>query len=153
MLDGIFDKICVVLALILIAMSVWVYSLKQELAACTATNAGVAIVGKLQEKKTEKEDKESKDEKVKIDETYNTGVAELRADNERLRKSIASSSKLPSTPQVCTGSNETTEVNWPKLDEAIRNYRQRVRELTERGSEAEEGLDAAKGFYQDHTTA
>lgn len=152
MLDGIFDKIALGLALILIAMSIWVYTLKQELAKCEATNAGVQIVGQLQEKETVKKDTESKEDKVKIDESYNTGVAELRADNERLRNKIASSSKLPKSPQVCTGGNEATEVNWPKFDEAIRTYRQRVREITERGSEAEKGLDSVKGFYWDHAT-
>lgn len=122
--------------------------LSAELEACSVTNKTTEIIGKVQDKYSKKEDKESLGHKETVDEKYSRDIATLQYANRRLRDSIASSRLLPGAAQVCTDGSTRSTVNWPDIDAAIREYREEVRGIVEEGDKAVSGLNSVKEWYK-----
>lgn len=146
-----FDPIHYVAAgALVIALGLGVYNriLSAELDACSITNKTTEIIGKVQEKNTKKEDKESLKNKEIVDEKYSNDITALQRTNRRLRDTIASSRLLPRSSEVCTSSGTRTSVNWPDVDAALREYREETRRIAEEGDKAISGLNAIKEWYK-----
>jgi hypothetical protein len=115
-----------------------------KLSDCRASQRATEVLGEAQEKEAKRLDKISKRAKKKADEEYNRTINDLRIYNDRLRKQVASTKHLPTTSQVCTGGNETTEVDWPFIESEIQHFRNETRRLIEEGDREKAGLDATK---------
>lgn len=125
------------------------YVAKIKLSDCRASQHATEVLGKAQEAEAKRLNKESKQHQLEANKYYEDTIAKYSADNDRLRKQIASSRILPSTSQVCTEGTKRTEINWPYIEQTIRDYRQRVRELTQEGDNCIAGLDSSKQWYSE----
>jgi hypothetical protein len=142
-----FDPIhwlCVALVLVSVSLGIYTKIISAELDACRSSIKAVEVVGDAQEKETKKDNKESKETKDEVDKVYVDTITKLRSDNNRLRDEVARSRQLPPAPQVCTGGGETTTINWPEVERAIDQYRNRVRDIVEEGDQDREGLNAVR---------
>lgn len=125
----------------------WLYVTKQENEQLEITLYAVKLQGEAQREEAKRKDKLSKLAKEKEDDEYKRNIDKLKSDNDRLRKQVANSKLFPTTPQVCTGSSETTSIDWPLIEQAIRDFRNDTRKLIEEGDKEREGLDSVKGWY------
>lgn len=125
----------------------WLYITKQDNENLTITLHAVKLQGEAQAAESKIKDKIAKLAKQKEDDEHQRNIDKLVSDNNRLRKQVANSKLLPTTPQVCTGGGETTSINWPLIEQAIREFRNEVRNLIESGDKEREGLDSVKGWY------
>ena len=132
---------------LVLGSSLYIYDLKldKEQALTQATK----VIGEAKEAETVRKTKESKRNQEEANKYYEDTITKFGADNERLRKQIANSRILPRTPQVCTEGTTRTEIDWPFIEQSLRDYRQRVRELVKEGDSCNAGLDTVKDWYQD----
>lgn len=127
----------------------YAFILNLKLDACEASQHVTKVLGEVQEKETKRKNKESKRTQKETNKTYEDTIAKFSSDNERLRKQITSSRILPPTPQLCTEGSTRTEINWPFIEQSIREYRQRVGNLIEKGDHCVAGLDSVKSWYDE----
>lgn len=139
------------LGIVCIGLGIHNRILSAELDTERVTNQAIKVIGNVQNAHAKEEDQESEASKEEVENVYADIITGMHITNERLRDQIARSSKLPRTPQICTSASETTEVNWPDVDAAIREYRQEVRELINEGSESQAALNAIKMWVQKET--
>lgn len=104
------------------------------------------VIGEAKEAETARLAKQSKKAQGLLNKSYEDTITKLGTDNQRLRKQIANSRVLPSAPQVCTEGSKRTQIDWPLIEQAIRDYRQRTRELVEEGDRCIAGLDTVKDW-------
>lgn len=124
--------------------SLYIYDIKLEKE--QALTQATKVIGEAKEAETARLAKQSKKTQGILNKSYENTIAKFSADNERLRKQIANSRVLPSAPQVCTEGTKRTEINWPLIEQAIRDYRQRTGELIKEGDSCIAGLDTVKDW-------
>lgn len=106
--------------------------------------SSVKEIGNVQNAHAKEENKESKENKIEVEDQYAKIITDMHITTERLRNQIARSSRLPRTPQVCTSATERTEIDWPEFDRGLREYREAVRRIITKGTEEQAALNAAK---------
>jgi hypothetical protein len=129
-----------------IGLGIYNRILSAELETAQTINKTTKVIGDVQNALTKKEDQKSKEVKENLDEKYNKTITDLQSTNKRLLNSIASSSKLPRSTQVCTGGGEREEVNWPLINQALLEFKQEVGVLIGEGDQATAALDTVKDW-------
>lgn len=127
----------------------YTYTLNLRLDACEASQHATEVLGKAQEAESKRKNKESAKNQKEANKYYEDTITKFTADNQRLRKQITSSRVLPRTPQICTEGPTRTAIDWPFIEQAVREYRQRVGDLIEKGDHCIAGLDTVKNWYDE----
>lgn len=133
--------------IIVLILGIYSYTLNLKLDACEASQHATVILGKAQEAETKREDRESKRNQKEANKYYEDVIARNTADNERLRKQIARGRLLPTAPQICSEGATRTTIDWPLIEQAIKDYRQEVGNLIEKGDKNTAGLNSVKEWY------
>lgn len=139
------------LGVVCVGMGIYIKILSSELEVEKIANQATKVIGNVQNAHAKEEDKESKESKVGAEKLYADIIVRDTATIKRLRNQIARSSRLPTTPQVCTSATETATIDWPLISGAINDYRSEVAELIREGSEAQAALNAGKLWIEKET--
>jgi hypothetical protein len=143
--------ILAILAAIILGLGIYVKILSSELKTAVTINKTVDIIGQIQEKHTKEEDKQSLEHKETVDEKYSSNIAALQHTNRRLRDELARGRLLPKSAAICSNGGTRTSVDWPLIDNALRDYAEEARSIAESGDAAIQGLNAVKEWYRKET--